>query len=160
MTLSKCPPSWIFRWENHIQEDWIDFWPPKLTLKTENVQFLTVFNQKLLQDIKKSSEEVHLDAQIYWISTAPRRNFTAVTILIEEPGPNWTLRRLHPWDILIKALWHSHNNRWKSGFAPNPTSLSRYGIHRKEREKKSRTREAMTTITKVNCIPNKSHLSF
>ena len=32
----------------------LNFWPPKLTLKTEKVQFLTVLNQKALQDIKKS----------------------------------------------------------------------------------------------------------
>ena len=30
------------RREDHFQEDGIDFWPSKLTLKTENVQFLTV----------------------------------------------------------------------------------------------------------------------
>ena len=40
--------------KNHFQEDPIEFWPPKLTLKTENFQFLTVINQKALQHIKKS----------------------------------------------------------------------------------------------------------
>ena len=33
-------------------EDPIEFWPQKLTLKTENVQFLTIFNQNALQDNK------------------------------------------------------------------------------------------------------------
>ena len=39
-------------YENHFQEDPIEFWPPKLSLKIETVQFLTVLNQKVLQDIK------------------------------------------------------------------------------------------------------------
>ena len=36
-----------------FQEGYIEFWPSKLTLKTENVQFVTDLNQKVLQDIKK-----------------------------------------------------------------------------------------------------------
>ena len=39
--------------KNHFQQDPIEVWPPKLALKTENAQFLTVLNQKILQDIKK-----------------------------------------------------------------------------------------------------------
>ena len=49
-----CSPNYVFRLENHFQEDPIKFWPPNLILKTENVQFLTILNQKALQDIKKS----------------------------------------------------------------------------------------------------------
>ena len=45
---------WYSKKENHFHGDWIDFWPSKLTLKTENVQFLTILNQKLIQGIKKS----------------------------------------------------------------------------------------------------------
>ena len=39
----------------------IDYRPPKFTKKTENVQFLTVLNQKVLQEIKKSLQEGHLN---------------------------------------------------------------------------------------------------
>ena len=42
----------------------------KIVLKTENTQFLTALNQVVLQDIKKSFEEAHLVAKIYWISSA------------------------------------------------------------------------------------------
>ena len=34
-------------------------------IKIENIQFLTPLNQVVLQDIKKSLEEAHLDAKIY-----------------------------------------------------------------------------------------------
>ena len=37
----------------------------KLTVKTKNTQSLTVFNQVVTQDIKKSFEEAHLDAKMY-----------------------------------------------------------------------------------------------
>ena len=60
-----CSPNQGFRLENHFQEDLIEFWPPNLSLKTENVQFLTVLNQKTLQDIKKSFQEAHSNAKIY-----------------------------------------------------------------------------------------------
>ena len=40
--------------KNDFQEDPIKFWSPRLTLKTENVQLLTVFNQNAFQDNKKS----------------------------------------------------------------------------------------------------------
>ena len=36
----------------------------------KNAVFLTALNQKVLQGIKKSLEDVGLDAKIYWISTA------------------------------------------------------------------------------------------
>ena len=41
----------------------INFWPPKLTLKTKNVQFLTHLNQKVLQDIKKFFVQAHIEAK-------------------------------------------------------------------------------------------------
>ena len=37
----------------------------KLTLKTENAQFLTAPNQVVLQNIKKSFEESHLETKAY-----------------------------------------------------------------------------------------------
>ena len=36
----------------------------KLTLKTENGQFVSAVNQFVIQDIKKSFEEAHFDAKI------------------------------------------------------------------------------------------------
>ena len=51
--LMKVVLLFFFRKENHFQEDPIEFWPPKLTLKTENYQFLAVMNQNTLQDINK-----------------------------------------------------------------------------------------------------------
>ena len=49
-----CSPNLIFLKENHFQNDSVDFRLCKLTLKTENVQFFAVLNQKILQDVKKS----------------------------------------------------------------------------------------------------------
>ena len=37
----------------------------KLAAKIEKCCFLTALNQKVLQDIKKSLEDIHLDAKIY-----------------------------------------------------------------------------------------------
>ena len=37
----------------------------KIVKKSENTQFLTALNQVVLQGIKKSFEEAHLDAKIY-----------------------------------------------------------------------------------------------
>ena len=42
--------------------------PQKLTLNSENAQFLMTLPQTVLQDIKKSFEYVHCDVKIYWIS--------------------------------------------------------------------------------------------
>ena len=53
-----------------------------MTVKTKNTQSLTVFNQVVTQDIKKSFEEAHLDAKMYWISTATLWNSTTVTTLL------------------------------------------------------------------------------
>ena len=54
----------------------------KLSLKTENTQFLTALYQVVLQDIKKSFEEAHLDAKIYWISSATPWNSTIFITLV------------------------------------------------------------------------------
>ena len=48
-----CSPNLIFRKENHFREDWVDIWPQKLTLNSENVQYLMALPQTVLQDTKK-----------------------------------------------------------------------------------------------------------
>ena len=64
-----CSPNLIFSYKNHFQEDWVDFWNKKFTLKTENVKFLTSTPQDVLQGIKnplrwligmQKSIEIHL----------------------------------------------------------------------------------------------------
>ena len=35
-----CTPNLIFRKENRFREDWVDIGPRKLTLNSENAQFL------------------------------------------------------------------------------------------------------------------------
>ncbi len=60
-----CSPILIFRKENSFREDWVDIWPRKLTLNSENAQFLMTLPQTVLQDIKKSFEYVHWDVKIY-----------------------------------------------------------------------------------------------
>ena len=62
-------------------EDKVDFRPWKLALKIEKCCFLTALNQKVLQGIKKSLEDVHLDAKIYWILPASLWNSTTVIML-------------------------------------------------------------------------------
>ena len=47
-------PNLTFRKENHFQEDWVDIWPQKLTLNSENAQFLMTLPQTGLKIIKKS----------------------------------------------------------------------------------------------------------
>ena len=49
-----CSPNLIFIKENHFQNDGVDFWHWKLTLKTENAQFLPACHYICLQDIKIS----------------------------------------------------------------------------------------------------------
>ena len=58
------------------------FWPWKFTLKTENALFLTALTQVALQDIKKSSQYVHLDIKIYGISPDSLWFSTTVTALL------------------------------------------------------------------------------
>ena len=45
-----CSPNLIFRKENRFQEDWVDVWPRKLTLKMPNGLILPslVIAQKML----------------------------------------------------------------------------------------------------------------
>ena len=58
-----CSSSLIFLYKNCFQDDFIDFWHKKLTLKAENAQFLTELNQVVSQDLKKPFEEAHLDVK-------------------------------------------------------------------------------------------------
>ena len=48
----------------------INFIIAQIFLKTENAQFLKALNQVVLENIKKSLEEAHLDAKIYLILSA------------------------------------------------------------------------------------------
>ena len=59
------PSSLIFQQKNYFQDDKVYFCPKKLTLKTDNGQFLTVLNQVVLQDIKTFFEDANLNAQFY-----------------------------------------------------------------------------------------------
>ena len=47
-----CSPNLIFYYKNCFQDDWVNSWTKKLTLKTENVKILTILPQIFLQDIK------------------------------------------------------------------------------------------------------------
>ena len=47
-----CSPNLIFKKENYFQENQIDIWPQKLTLNSENAQYLTTLPQTVLQNIK------------------------------------------------------------------------------------------------------------
>ena len=40
-------------------------WYQKLTLRTQNGQFLASLNQVVIQDMKNSFKKAHLDAKIY-----------------------------------------------------------------------------------------------
>ena len=60
-----CSPNLIFEYKNNFQEDQVDFWTKKFTLKTEKVKFLTSLPQVVLQDTKKSFERAHWDAKNY-----------------------------------------------------------------------------------------------
>ena len=68
--------------ENKFQEDRVDFRPWKLALKTKNSCFLTALNQNILQDVKKSFDDVHLDAKFYFISPTSQWNSTTVIAIL------------------------------------------------------------------------------
>ena len=52
-----------------------------MTLKSENALLLTTRNQVVLQGTNKSFQDVHLNAKVYWISTASLWNSATVLIL-------------------------------------------------------------------------------
>ena len=57
-------PNLLFLNENRFEDDQVDFWPLKLTLKTENAQFLSAHHYFYLQDIKISFEYVDFHAKM------------------------------------------------------------------------------------------------
>ena len=59
-----------------------------MTLKSENALLLTTRNQVVLQGTNKSFQDVHLNAKVYWISTASLWNSTTVVILVFTIFPN------------------------------------------------------------------------
>ena len=86
-----CSPNLIFRNENCFREDWVDIWPRKLTLNSENAQFLMALPQTVLQDGKKSFEYVHWDVKIYWISPETLWNSTTLFMLmVKTPQVKYT----------------------------------------------------------------------
>ena len=76
-----CSTIHILGRENHFRKDLVEFWHWKLTLNIEKCRFSRVFNQTVLQGIKKSSGHVYWDVKSYWISYASLWNSTTVITL-------------------------------------------------------------------------------
>ena len=77
-----CSPNSIFLRENHFQEDSVNFWLQKLTLKTENAQFLPAHHYVCLQDIKISFWHVDFYAKISLnLDTRIKNSTTQLTII-------------------------------------------------------------------------------
>ena len=73
--------------ENHFQEDQVDFWPLKLTLNTENAQFLSARHYFFLQDIKISFKYVDFHAKLSpSLDTWVRNSTTQWTIIDNHPA--------------------------------------------------------------------------
>ena len=68
--------------ENHFQEDQVDFWPLKLTLNTENAQFLSARHYFFLQDIKISFKYVDFYAKTLLVLDTRIRNSTTQWTII------------------------------------------------------------------------------
>ena len=51
-----------------IQEDKIDYRFLELAMKTKNTCIATALNHNVLQSIKKSFDDIHLDSKVYQIS--------------------------------------------------------------------------------------------
>ena len=80
-----CSPNLIFIKENNFWEDSVDFWPQKLTLKTENAQFLLARHYFCAQNIKISFEYADLYAKISLIlDTAARNSITKRRTLLNN----------------------------------------------------------------------------
>ena len=77
-----CSPNLIFIKENHFQEDWVDFRCWKLTLKTENAQFLPACQYFCLQNIKISFDQTDFYTKISLILDPSARNSTTQLILL------------------------------------------------------------------------------
>ena len=76
-----CSTIHILGRENHFRKDLVEFWHWKLTLNIEKCRFSRVFNQTVLQGIKKSSGHVYWDVKSYWISYASLWKSTTVTLM-------------------------------------------------------------------------------
>ena len=77
-----CSSNSTFLRENCFQEDSFNFWLQKLTLKTENAQFLMARHYFCLQDIKISSKHVDFYANISpGLDTQIENSTTQLTIL-------------------------------------------------------------------------------
>ena len=110
-------------------------------MKTENVQFLTILNQKL---ILTWYQKIFLrDAKIYWNSTAPLKNSPTITILfkvkLEECIAKWQA------DVAEKdkkiADWEKQCNTAKE----NASKFEeRYGVAKRKIE------EVVGTLDEVN----------
>ena len=116
-----------------------------MTLITENTQFFDILNQVVLKDIKKSFEEAHLDAKIYWISSATLWNSTTVTTLmcnsskltvmigctsggggVEIERAGFLVTKIKNDDFMAKSHLRVHfvvnNIGWQLNFAPFTTT--------------------------------------
>ena len=81
-----CSPNSIFLRENRFQEDSVNFWLQKLTLKTENAQFMMARHYFCLQDIKISFKDVNF--------------YTKMSLILDTPSQNPTTQRT----ILYKVI--------------------------------------------------------
>ena len=77
-----CSPNLPFLRENRFQEDSVNFWLQKLTLKTENAQFLLARHYVCLQDIKISFWYVDFYAKISLILDTSAKNFITQQTLL------------------------------------------------------------------------------
>ena len=89
-----CSTIHILGRENHFRKDLVEFWHWKWTLNVEKCRFSRVFNQTVLQGIKKSSGHVYWDVKSYWISYASLWNSTTVI----------TLFPMLPWDYAVRRV--------------------------------------------------------
>ena len=87
MTDKSCSTIHILGRENHFRKDLVEFWHWKWTLNIEKCRFSRVFNQTVLQGIKKSSGHVYWDVKSYWISYASLWNSRTVITLTHNHHP-------------------------------------------------------------------------
>ena len=76
-------PNLVFISEKHFQEDEVDFWLRKLTLNTENAQFLPLHHYFCLQDINISFDQADFYIKILLILDPSGRNsITQLTLVV------------------------------------------------------------------------------
>ena len=77
-----CSHNLLFLKENRFQEDLVDFWPLKLTLKTENALFLSARHYLYLQDIILFFDYDNFYTQmLLFLDTRVRNSTTQWTII-------------------------------------------------------------------------------